>query len=89
MAKHRKWYDTGVRDMHGSPVYEGHVVRYNNSGPHTKPEYWCPEYVVEFAPPCFCLRHVGGGASGGNTAFILRCGGSNGMLEIIGGRRPR
>lgn len=79
----RQWFDTGCKDKHGNPIHLGDRVRYNLQGSYTKREYWNPEYEVIFDPPMFTLKHVGGGKDGGSHLFILKCGGSNGDLEII------
>lgn len=76
-------YFTGVYDANGEAVYEGDRVLYKLEGKHTKREYWNPEYEVVRDPPCFTLRHVGGGLPGDNYLFKLKYGGSNGDLFII------
>lgn len=78
-----KWW-TGLKDMHGKRIHLGDRVRYNHQGSHTKREYWNPEYEIIWKAPCFTLKHVGGGQDAGSHDFILRYGGSNGYLEVIG-----
>lgn len=75
--------NAGVYDMHGQLLFLGDRVRYVNQGTHTKQEYWNPEYEIIWDPPCFSLKHIGGGQDGGDHAFILKYGGSNGDLEFL------
>lgn len=74
---------TGCFDRNGVELFLGDKVRYIHEGPHTRKEYWNPEYEVIWAPPSFTLKHIGGGKDGGSHAFILRCGGANGYLVKI------
>jgi hypothetical protein len=68
----RNPHDTGVFDVVGKPIMEGDRVLDPCEGPHTKREYWNPEYVVIWEAPKFTLRHVGGGKSTDNFDFLLR-----------------
>lgn len=54
------WGQTGVRDRHGRMICVGDRIRIDLTSPATKREYWQPEYIVEWKPPAFKLRHVGG-----------------------------
>lgn len=74
---------TGVKDKDGNKLYLGDSVRYLNEGPHTKREYWNPEYEIVWDAPEFTLKHVGGGKDGGSHSFILKHGGGNGCLELV------
>jgi hypothetical protein len=74
---------TGVKDKDGNELFLGDKVRYLISGPHTKKDYWNPEYEIVWKAPAFTLKHIGGGKHGDNADFILRCGGGNGALELI------
>ena len=73
----------GVRDMNGVELRLGDRVRDNNESPHTKREYWNPEYEVVWDAPCYVLKHVGGGLPDDNAAFLLKHGGANGNLELV------
>lgn len=74
---------TGCYDRDGRPLYLGDRVVYHLEGPHTKREYWNPEYVIVWDAPMFTLKHVGGGLPGDNYLFKLKHGGQNGNLELI------
>lgn len=78
-----RWW-IGLYDRDGKRLHLGDRVRYNLEGRHTKREYWNPEYIIIWDAPCFRLKHVGGGKPGDNAAFILRYGGTNGDLELLG-----
>ncbi len=51
---------TGVKDQDGREICVGDRILIDLSSPHTKKEYWRPEYEVVFKPPHFALKHVGG-----------------------------
>lgn len=74
---------SGCFDKDGNELFVGDRVRHNFSGPHTKEEYWNPEYEIVFDPPSFTLKHIGGGKDGGQHLFILKYGRVNGDLELI------
>jgi hypothetical protein len=74
---------TGCKDKDGNYLFLGDKVLDRNAGPHTKEEYWNPEYEIIWQAPTFTLKHIGGGKDGGSHDFILRCGGGNGNLERI------
>lgn len=82
MISDRCAYNTGLKDARGLPIYEGDTVLYKLQGTHTKREYWNPEYIVEWKPPSFQLKWIGGGKGAGDSDFKLRCGGANGDLYI-------
>lgn len=75
--------NTGVKDKDGEPLYLGDRVRYCIESRHTEEAYWNPEYEIVWKAPSFTLKHVGGGKDGGSHDFILRCGGSNGDLQLL------
>jgi hypothetical protein len=75
---------TGCFDKNGVEVCVGHRVRYNSASEWTKKEYWNPEYIVIWQAPMFTLKHVGGGKDGRDHLFVLKYGGANGDLEVIG-----
>lgn len=74
---------TGCKCKDGNELFVGDRVRYLIEGPHTKQEYWNPEYEIVFTPPCFSLKRVGGGLDGGDHLFILRTGFVNQSLELL------
>lgn len=51
---------TGVKDRDGREICVGDRIRIDLSSPHTKEEYWRPEYEVIFRAPHYNLKHVGG-----------------------------
>lgn len=81
-------YSSGCFDKNDVELFVGDRVRYNFAGPHTKEEYWNPEYEIVFDPPCFTLKHIGGGKDGGRHLFILKHGRVNRDLELIGRASP-
>lgn len=74
---------TGCKDKDGTLLFLGDRVRYRLEGPHTKKEYWNPEFEIVWDAPSFTLKHVGGGKDGGSHDFILKHGGFNGDLSLI------
>lgn len=65
---------TGLRDKAGREMCVGDRVVDRNESKHTKPEYWNPEFIVDWKAPSFFLRHVGGGKNSDTSCnFHFRC----------------
>lgn len=74
---------TGCKDRNGKMLFLGDRVVYHLEGPHTKVEYWNPQYEIIWDAPMFALKHIGGGLDGGSHLFKLKSGGINGALELL------
>ena len=63
---------TGVYDRDGRMICVGDRIRIDLKSPHTKTEYWYPEYEVVFKAPQFELRHVGGDKDSDTARWYFR-----------------
>lgn len=76
---------TGVFDMHGTELRAGDRIVIRLNGEHTKPDYWNPEYLIEWKAPRFKLRHVGGGIGSDTATWYFGLGTQQGFekLELL------
>lgn len=81
------WGQTGVRDRHGRMICVGDRIRVDLTSPATKREYWQPEYTVEWKPPAFKLRYVGGDKDSDTARWRFSTAQPD-ALEIISQRPP-
>lgn len=63
---------TGVYDRDGREILVGDTIRIDLASPHTKEEYWRPEYRVSFKAPSFVLEHIGGDKDSDTARWYFR-----------------
>ena len=73
---------TGIKDKDGRMICVGDRIRINLTSKNTKEEYWLPEYVVEWVPPSFTLKYVGGGKDSDTARWRFRTPQSSMKKEI-------